>query len=335
MGRVRAAVCQSSPVLDVAYGVDVVEASVKSFMEEFQCEGLVLSDDSLKKVLSDDSVNAVIVATTSSSHRDLVIASLNAGKHVFCEKPLALSAKDVEECVALAKEKGLALYCGFQRRTDRNFSRLKDAIKGNPELIRITSREPASNSDISYLLSSGGFLFDSLIHDFDMAMFLANNEVPVEVFCSGTAFNPKLREAGDVDAVVVVLRFASGIIASIDNHRNACYGYDQRAEVHTREGAFFVENVFENTVMRAGATGHVRQNPPAGLQRYEEAYRADIVHFSNLLLGIESVPLSAAEDCVWTARIAAAANKSLKSGKPVLLREPRLAGSKRPASDAL
>lgn len=220
MGRVRATSIQTEEGVNVLYGFDVIEDSVKSFAKDFNCTGFVLNDENLQKALSDPKVGAVFVSTTSSSHCTLILASLNAGKHVFCEKPLALTAADTEKCVRLALEKGLALYCGFHRRSDIHFMKLKESIQGTKQLIRVTSREPASNSGIAYLLASGGFLFDSVIHDIDMAIYLAN-EYPFEVYCQANAFNPTLKEAGDVDAIVVILRFPSGCIVSIDNHRNA------------------------------------------------------------------------------------------------------------------
>lgn len=220
MGRVRAKTLQQIANVEVLYGFDIIESSVKSFAGEFSAEGHVLTDESMAKALADPRVKAVFVSTTSSSHQKIISACLNAGKHVFCEKPLALTAADTESCVKLAKEKNLALYCGFQRRSDVHFRQLKKSISGVKQLVRITSREPASNSGLAYLLASGGFLFDSVIHDFDMAIFLTG-EYPFEVYCQANAFNPALKEAGDVDAIVVILRFPSGVIASIDNHRNA------------------------------------------------------------------------------------------------------------------
>ena len=220
MGRVRASALQTKANVSVLYGFDIIEASVKSFAADYNCAGFVLTDESMAKALADPKVSAVFVSTTSSSHCKLITASLNAGKHVFCEKPLALTAADTEICVKLAQEKGLGLYCGFHRRSDVHFQQLKKSIQGVKQLVRVTSREPASNSGIAYLLASGGFLFDSVIHDIDMAVYLTE-EYPFEVYCQANAFNPTLKEAGDVDAIVVVLRFPSGCIVSIDNHRNA------------------------------------------------------------------------------------------------------------------
>jgi len=316
MGRVRASALTTKQGVKVLYGFDIIEESVNSFAEYFKCQGKVLSDDTMNQALADPAVHAVFVSTTSSSHCKLITAALNAGKHVFCEKPLALTAKDTEICVALAQEKGLALYCGFQRRSDVHFQQLKKSIQGVKQLVRVTSREPASNSGIAYLLASGGFLFDSVIHDIDMAVYLTE-EYPYEVYCQGHAFNPTLREAGDIDAIVVVLRFPSGCIVSIDNHRNAVYGYDQRAEVHTSRGMYTAENLGLTSVQVANGQGFTTDNPPDCLVRYRDAYIDETRHFVALLQGDDLVPRAPVRDYVITARIAEAAKASLAAGKPV------------------
>jgi len=316
MGRVRATALQSKAGAKVLYGFDIIEASVQSFAEEFNCQGFVLTDESMNKALADPNVSVVFVSTTSSSHCKLITAALNAGKHVFCEKPLALTAADTELCVNLANEKKLGLYCGFHRRSDAHFQQLKRSIKGVKQLIRITSREPASNSGIEYLLASGGFLFDSVIHDIDMAVYLTE-EYPFEVYCQAHAFNPTLREAGDVDAIIVVLRFPSGCIVSIDNHRSAVYGYDQRAEVHTSRGMYSVGNLGRTTLQVADSRGFTLESPPDFLTRYREAYFDETRHFVALLQGDETIPRSPIRDYVITARIAEAARASLAQGKPV------------------
>ena len=261
MGRVRAEALRTERNVEVLYGFDIIEASAQAFAQDFHCHGAVLEDAELAKALADPRVKVVFVSTTSNSHCKLITASLEAGKHVFCEKPLALTAADTKLCVQLAEEKGLALYCGFHRRSDVHFVQLRDSIKGVKQLIRVTSREPSSNSGMAYLLASGGFLFDSVIHDIDMAIYLTE-EYPYEVYCQAHAFNPTLKEAGDVDAIVLVLRFPSGCIVTIDNYRHAEYGYDQRAEVHTSQGMYSVDNLGYTSVQVGDGRGFTTDNPP-------------------------------------------------------------------------
>jgi myo-inositol 2-dehydrogenase/D-chiro-inositol 1-dehydrogenase len=162
MGRVRAQAMRPLARVEVLYAFDIIEASVQAFARDFNCEGHVLSDESLAKALSDPRVKLAVISTTSSSHYTLISAALNAGKHVFCEKPLALTAEHTEICANLAREKNLALYCGFQRRSDNHFRHLKNSIKGQIQLVRVTSRESSGNSTMAYLLASGGLIL--IIH---------------------------------------------------------------------------------------------------------------------------------------------------------------------------
>lgn len=318
MGRLRAQSIQGLPNVKLLYAFDIVEASVNAFVDEYPCEGQVLTEEAVEKALADPRVKAVFVSTTSSSHYPLMKSSLTAGKHVFCEKPLALTAAHTEEAVDLANQKKLALYCGFQRRSDKHFSHLKKSLSGSIQLVRVSSRESSALNTIAYLLASGGFLFDSVIHDIDMACYITG-EYPIEVYSQGTAFNEQLKEVGDVDAIVVVLRFPSGAIASIDNHRNTVYGYDQRVEVHTSTGVFFADNL-GNTAVRIGdSKGFSSDNPPDFVTRYDRAYRDETVHFISLLKGIDVEPRSVSSDYAVTARVAEAAQQSLKTGKPVSL----------------
>jgi len=267
-------------------------------------------------------VHAVFISTTSHTHMDIITAAAKAKKNVFVEKPLALSAADTRKCVDAAKENGVVLYCGFQRRPDPEFSSLKQAMEtggfGKAELVRVTSRDGASHQPMSYLLSSGGYFYDSLIHDFDIARWIVGEE-PVSVFCSGTAFIKEIKEAGDIDAVIVILRFPSGAIVSIDNHRRAMYGYDQRLEVHTAKGQLQVENYKKSKLVSSNVNGIRTETTAAGLDRYKEAYESEVVHFIELLTKENVTPRVVPEDCVYGALIADAAAQSLKTGKPVSL----------------
>jgi len=185
-------------------------------------------------------------------------------------------------------------------------------------MVRISSRDGASLNPISYLLSSGGYFYDSLIHDFDMARWITGEE-PVSVFCSGTAFLKEIGEAGDIDAVVVVLRFPSGIIVSIDNHRRAMYGYDQRMEIHSTTGQFQTMNKTKSTVVVSNSNGIITDNTLPGLERYKEAYESEVFHFLDGLSKEKIESRVFAEDCLYGAYIADAAKESLKTGKVISL----------------
>src|SRR5436190_4711813 len=237
------------------------------------------------EALADPTVNAVVIASSTDTHADLVEAAARAGKAIFCEKPLDLDRRRAEACLAVAKQCGVPLMVGFNRRFDPHFARLEQQIRagriGRPEMLTIKSYDPAP-PPIEFVRRSGGVFRDMLIHDFDMACWLLAEE-PVEIFARGSVLvDPAIGEAGDYDTAVATLRMPSGALCQIAGTRRAVYGYDQRIEVLGSQGALFADNVVESPVVFAGAGGNVSEKPlPFFLQRYAEAYRRELDHFIN------------------------------------------------------
>src|SRR4051794_37235919 len=185
--------------------------------------------------LADPNVDAVIIASSTDTHADLAIASARAGKAIFCEKPIDLSLKRVDACLAAVKKAKVPMFVGFNRRFDPSFAMLRSRIArgdiGDVEQVIITSRDPGL-PPISYLKVSGGQFRDMTIHDFDMARWLLGEE-PVELFAYGSCLvDPAVKKVGDTDSAMILLKTASGKLAHINNSRRASYGYDQRIEVH-------------------------------------------------------------------------------------------------------
>ncbi|WP_068310384.1 inositol 2-dehydrogenase [Polycladidibacter hongkongensis] len=279
---------------------------------------------SISQIMASDDVDAVIIGTPTDTHFDLIKQAANAGKAIFCEKPVDMSAKRIEELVALVEAAELPFLTAFNRRFDPNFAAVEKQIRlgaiGHVELVQITSRDP-SPPPVSYIKSSGGLFRDMTVHDFDMARFLLAEE-PVEVFAAGSALvDPEIGVAGDIDTAVITLKTASGKICQISNSRRATYGYDQRIEVHGSKGAIKAENQLENTVELATSAGYGRA--PAQhffLERYEAAYRNELVHFVTAVL--EGTPPSPSiYDGLQAQRLADAAAKSLETGLPQCVSE--------------
>jgi myo-inositol 2-dehydrogenase/D-chiro-inositol 1-dehydrogenase len=238
-------------------------------------------------VLADPAIDAVVIASSTHTHSDLVAAAARAGKAVFCEKPLDLDRRRAEACLAVVAECGVPLMLGFNRRFDPHFARLerqlRDGRVGRVELLAITSRDPCP-PPIAYVRVSGGLFRDMMIHDFDMARWLLGEE-PVEIFAAASVLvDPAIGAAGDVDTAVVTLRTSSGALCQISNSRRAVYGYDQRIEILGSNGALKADNVALSTVAFAGAGGIVSDKPlPFFLERYAEAYRLELDHFVDAL----------------------------------------------------
>jgi myo-inositol 2-dehydrogenase/D-chiro-inositol 1-dehydrogenase len=261
-----------------------------------------------------------VIASSTDTHADLVEAASRAGKAVFCEKPLDLDRGRAEACVAVARECGVPLMVGFNRRFDPNFARLEHQIRegrvGHLELLTITSRDPAP-PPIEYVRRSGGLFRDMMIHDFDMARWLLGEE-PVEVFAAASVLvDAAIGEAGDVDTAVVTLRTPSGALCQISNSRRAVYGYDQRIEVLGSKGALRAENMTESTVSFAGADGITSDKPlHFFLERYAEAYRRELDHFIGAIAS-GAVPMTGGSDAVKALVLADAALESFRTGRPV------------------
>ena len=184
-------------------------------------------------MVKDPEVDGVVVATPTDSHEYLVRKALQAHKAVFCEKPVATDLSRIKECYILAEEVGRPLFCAFNRRFDVSMSRLQSQVRdgaiGKVYQIKATSRDSPLPS-MAYLKISNGIFHDCAVHDVDMACWVVG-ERPVSVFAQGSAFDPEIGAIGDVDTAAIVLKFPSGVLASIDISRHSQYGYDQRLEV--------------------------------------------------------------------------------------------------------
>lgn len=277
---------------------------------------------SIDEILGSSAVDAVAICAPTDMHADLIERAARAGKSIFCEKPIDLSAERVEKTLEVVKSTGAILMVGFNRRFDPNFAavqkRIRDGLIGHLEIVSITSRDP-SPPPVSYIARSGGLFRDMMIHDFDMARFLLGEE-PVTVSAMGSSLVDKaIGEAGDVDTAVVIMETASGKVAQISNSRRASYGYDQRVEAHGSKGMIQAGNVKETTVEFAGANGFESDKVlNFFLERYDAAYRAELAAFvDSVKSGVAPRPDGA--DGLQANRLADAAYLSWKTGQRVKL----------------
>jgi myo-inositol 2-dehydrogenase/D-chiro-inositol 1-dehydrogenase len=271
-------------------------------------------------IIAADDIDAVIICTPTDTHYSLIHAAAAAGKGIFCEKPVDMSAERIRDCITVVKDSGVTFLTALNRRFDPNFAHLQSRLDagdiGNIEIVTIQSRDP-SPPPISYIKTSGGIFRDMMIHDFDMARFLLGEE-PTQVFAVGSALvDPEIAAAGDVDTAAVTLTTASGKICQISNSRRATYGYDQRIEVHGSKGMLRAENVLENTVEMATQAGFSR-SPTLHffLERYEAAYLAEMAHFVDSMVS-GTPPSPGIIDGLKAQQLADAAAHSLQTGQPV------------------
>ncbi|EBM6187587.1 D-chiro-inositol-2-dehydrogenase IolG2 [Salmonella enterica] len=275
-----------------------------------------------QELLQRDDIEAVFIFTSTDMHEEIVTAAAQAGKHIFCEKPLSMNEDEQASMAVLrkVKEKGVTLQVAFNRRFDPQFHEVFELVRsgkiGRPQMIKITSRDPDLLSH-DLIKRIGGLIFDFTMHDFDMARFMMQDEVS-EVYVKGnTLIDPSLKNIDDVDTLAVMLTFRNGGYALIDNSRRAVYGYDQRVEVFGSEGMAYADNVSESTVKVFNSQHCIMKNPlPDFTVRYREAYRTEILHFIDSVLHHTPV-VCTGEDALLAQRIAIAAQQSLKSGLPV------------------
>ena len=267
-------------------------------------------------ILKDPEIKAVVVCSPTDWHAEYVIRAAEAGKDIFVEKPIDYRLDRVHAAIDAAKKAGVKLQVGFCRR----FEAVRAGKIGKVNLVKISSRDPEPPT-IDYVKVSGGIFYDMMVHDFDMARFLAGSEV-TEVFAYGAVLvDPAIGEAGDVDTAVVTLKFANGAMGVIDNSRRAVYGYDQRVEVFGSEGAVMDVNDTPNNVSVYGADGTVSGTCYKIMwDRYTGAFAAEQKAFADAVIH-DTEPLVTGEDGLYPILIAAAATKSLKECRPVKISE--------------
>ena len=282
--------------------------------------GIPSADTDAAAIFQDPAVDAVLICSSTDAHADQVIAAARAGKHIFCEKPVDLDLKRLDEVLSVVARAGVKLQVGFNRRFDPDFARMQEVITsggiGVPEILRITSRDPAPPRP-AYVAVSGGMFLDMTVHDLDMARFLMGREVTEVHVTAGVLVDPAIGEAGDVDTALLSLRFERGAIGAIDNSRRAAYGYDQRAEVHGSLGMVQNENHAPDQVLLTTGAGTSTPLPHHFfMTRYLASYEAEIRAFVEAVAG-DTAPPVGGEDARQALILGLAAKRSVATGAPV------------------
>jgi myo-inositol 2-dehydrogenase / D-chiro-inositol 1-dehydrogenase len=275
------------------------------------------------EVLASD-VDAVAVCSSADTHVDLMVAAAEAGKAVFCEKPVSLDLEELERGLDAIESHAVPFQVGFNRRFDPAHASVQEAVAagriGEPHLVRISSRDPEPPS-LEYVRTSGGLFLDMMIHDFDMARFVTGSEV-VEVFArGGVRIAPAFAEAGDIDTALVTLVHASGCLTAIDNCRATAYGFDQRVEAFGADGMAASENPPAHSGVVLTADGAHRPTlPHFFLERYLPSYEREWLAFVSSLQAGTAPPVGV-QDARAPLVIGLAAWQSLREGRAVRLDE--------------
>ena len=317
MGSLHASNIVASPRLGLAAIADHHEELAKKLAGELQTTAR-----SYEQILADPEIEAVIVASSTSSHLENVLLAVRAGKAVFCEKPLSLDADTLAGALPEIEGSARPVFVAFNRRFDPHLRELKRQLDagaiGQLETLHIVNHDPATPRP-DFIPRSGGLFKDFTIHDFDTASWLAGEDF-VELYAAGACLiDPEIGALGDIDTAKLVLRSGGGKLCMISNSRRTGYGYDQRVELFGSEGALRVENVQETSVSKLGEQGTAGARFPFSFaERYADAYRNELDHFADILDGRAS-PSTGPRDSLRALRLADAADRSLKSGAPVKL----------------
>ncbi len=280
--------------------------------------------DSIDNIFADSSIDAVVIGSPTTTHSDLITRAAQSGKHIFCEKPVDLSAERARACADAVAKANVACMIGFQRRFDPTFSEAKARLDrgdiGNPEMLIITSRDPGA-PPVEYIKNSGGIFRDMLIHDFDVFRWIlcGDGDEAAWLSASGSCLvDPAIGEAGDMDSTAVTIKTQKGRLCQINTTRRAAYGYDQRFEVTGSLGMLQCGNHRPSEVTQSDGHNTRVDNPEAFfLQRYANAYRLEIEHFFTQLQNGGSFKTTV-EDGVRAQILADAAAESAQTGKAVV-----------------
>jgi len=275
-----------------------------------------------KEILGDADIDAVIICSSTDTHSIISVEAIEAGKHVFCEKPIDHDIDKINKVIEALKKTNVKYQVGFNRRFDHNFKTVKEAVVGGkigtPHIIKVTSRDPEPPSP-EYAKVSGGMFLDMTIHDFDMVRYLAGCDA-VEIYVQAAVLvDEKIGEAGDVATAVITLKMENGAIAIIDNSRKAAYGYDQRVEVFGSGGMAAASNDSPSTVVISDSQGVTGEKPLYFfLERYMGSFREEMNQFIQAIEEDTDTPLGVM-DGLKPVLMGLAAKKSMEEHRPVAL----------------
>ena len=317
IGSVHAANISKNPNASLRYVVDVDREAARQAAERY---GARVADAAT--ALADPEVEAVLIASPTNTHAELLTAAAKAGKAIFCEKPIDLDIHRVDACLREIEKAGVPVAIGFNRRFDPSHRAVHDALRegrvGTTEMVLLTSRGPEP-PPISYIKVSGGQFRDQMIHFFDLARWLLGEE-PIEVVAMASCMvDPAIGEAGDVDTSMVLMKTASGALCHINNSRRTTYGYDERVEVFGSEGMVQSTNQRPRSVKYYARDGSIQEGFfDSWLDRFHDSYRVELDHFID---AIESGtrPMVTEQDGRLALVLADAALRSYETGSPVII----------------
>ncbi|XP_069696500.1 inositol 2-dehydrogenase-like isoform X1 [Periplaneta americana] len=316
--HLRNLVC--NPRVLLLYIVDDLEKKWEDVRRYWKLDDVkFLASKDKDRVFKDPRVDAVIVASPTFTHEEIVTGALSHGKAVFCEKPIAENNASTENCYRISEKENQPLFCAFNKRFDPSYSHIRERVRsgevGHVQIIKICSRSSPLAS-LEYLKSSGGIFHDSVVHDIDVMCWILG-EYPTRVAASAQAHIPEIAAMGDHDTVAIIFNFPSGTLGVLDWCRYSPYGYDQRLEVFGPRGIISCANERPMpgvTSQTSGLQGSVTvPNFYSFPARYNTAYANEMEHFLDVLQGKAKMATTGSE-AMAVIKIATACADSAKTG---------------------
>ena len=300
------------------YVFDIDQVLAKKIAKKFNS----ISIKNTRIAYTDKNVDVIFITTPTSTHIKYIMEAVKFKKTIFCEKPLDLNIKKINQCKKIIKKYNPKIQVGFNRRYDPGHYALKKSIQigeiGKLEKIIITSRDPAPPS-MAYLKVSGGIFRDMTIHDFDLIRFYLGNDEVKEIFATTTnLLDLRIKKINDYELAMCLIKSEKGVICMINNSRHCSYGYDQRVEVFGSKGMVISGNRrdYASEKFLGSKTAIKRPLLNFFIDRYEKAYQLqldDLVY----LVQKRKKPRASFEEGRKAIIIANAAYKSLKFNKVV------------------
>lgn len=319
IAAVHAEAAAADPRIQLKYVADICEQAADTLAA---IHGAVRTD--LDTLFADEAVDAVLIASPTSTHADFLERCARAGKAVLCEKPIALDLARTRAAIDVLDAHPVTCALGFNRRHDPQFDALKrsllDGRIGQLETLTIISRDPAP-PPIDYVKTSGGLFFDMMIHDFDTARWLVDEPMQSVSATGGVLIDPAIGEAGDIDTAMVTLTTKSGRLCHIQNSRRACYGYDQRIEAFGSEGMLQAVNETDTRLRTTGKAGALEEPPKHFfLERYGIAYGRELGDLYDAWIS-GGQPRATQHDGYQALRLAVAAQRSAAEHRTIMMSE--------------
>ena len=274
---------------------------------------------SIDDIISDKTIEAVVICSPTPTHFELIKKCAASKKNIFCEKPISFSENEIQEIIKIMNDQKIFLQVGLNRRFDQDFVLAKEKVDagmvGDVHTIHITNHD-ASIPNFKFLKSSGGMLFDLCIHDFDMLNFITGSQIK-EIYVKGGVFiEPKLKDIGDIDNVLITIELENGVLCSIDSSRQTHYGYDQRIEIFGSRGLLAVENksdsLYHFSNDKNTKTSKINYS---FIERYKESYVSELEYFYKCIMS-NTKPIVGPENILSAIKVASAGVKSLNSNIP-------------------